>query len=267
MVVEIDADVLRKAGLLLPDMAQGRMSDLGLLLLGPKALSRLVSPTRANPLDDLALRDALLSGAKQEYFQRSFDLTTARTDEEVHLEGDFLQAWTDGTLAGVGVRLNTRQSGLLYLDRRNELRLVFHRFFLTNTAQGGKTLDILVGGEASADATSQLISAQFENKVSATLDSTTANLGDGATYTGAQFSVEAYGRIVISLQCNRAGTLYVDQTNDGTNYDIVSTFAYTAADTAGYSVEVLCPNARVRFANSAGAATTTLRLYARARRA
>ena len=255
-------ELMRQAGL-------GQETPLGIIVVGPQEFLRAMGTTPVVPFEgpaDIDLRNALLSGGKQEYFQKSFSLTSARTDEEVRLEGDFIQAWTDGSLAGVGIRFNSLQSGLVYFDRHNEMRLRFHRLYLTNTAQAGKTLDVFIGGEASAEATSQLITAQFENKVSALLDSTTANLADGATYTGAQFSVETQGRIIVSLQCNRAGTLYVDQSNDGTNYDVVSSFAYVAADLAGYSVEVLAPNARIRFTNSAGAATTTLRLYARARR-
>ena len=103
-------------------------------------------------------------------------------------------------------------------------------------------------------------------KVSEVLDYTTTVLGDGATYTGKHFETSLYSRIVGSVLANRAGTLYVDQSSDGTNYDCVTTIPYTAADTMGFDVAVVAPNARVRFTNAAGAASTTFRLYVRGRR-
>jgi len=100
--------------------------------------------------------------------------------------------------------------------------------------------------------------------IEAAADSTTTNLGDGATYTGSQFATAGYNKITGTVYSNRSGTLYVDQSPDGTNYDIVDSISYTGGNTdGGFSVEVVAPYARVRFTNSAGAAQTAFRLYAR----
>ncbi len=107
---------------------------------------------------------------------------------------------------------------------------------------------------------------ELTNDLSGTLDSTITVLGNGATYTGSAVHVAGYGVIVGTVTANTAGTLYIDQSSNGTNYDVVSTIPYTAADTLGFSVEVVAPTARMRFTNSAGAAQTTFRLYMRARR-
>ena len=207
------------------------------------------------------------SGEWVPYAVKSFALDTARTDELVVLEGDFIHAWTDGVLDGGGLRFNNLNNDLVDFQRRNPIYgFRFWRLYLTHTAQAGKTLDLLIGRGASAFALTQSITAILENKVSGLLNSTATPLGDGATYTGAAFSVETYGRIVGSVYSDRAGTLYIDQRNDGTNWDVVSSFTYTAADTMGFSVEVVGTEARVRFTNSAGAAQTTFRLSCRGRR-
>ena len=204
-----------------------------------------------------------------------FDLDTDRNYELIKeiAPGDFILASTDGTLAGISIRVGLTQSAggnqrlTWYLDEANEIRRSFKYVFLKNNVQAGKKLRLEIGREALAvSAVRQTTSAELKNKVSAVLDSTTANLADGATYTGAAFSVEEYGYIVGSVYSDRNGTLYVEQTEDGVNYDIQETLAYVAGALQGWYTPVLAPNARVRFTNAAGAATTTFRLVARARR-
>ena len=103
-------------------------------------------------------------------------------------------------------------------------------------------------------------------KVSEVLDKTTTVLGDGLTYTGAQFETTLYASLIISCFANRDGTLYIDQMHDGTNYDVITSIPYTASTTLGYVVPVVGNAARLRFQNSAGAANTTFRLSVRGRR-
>jgi hypothetical protein len=94
-------------------------------------------------------------------------------------------------------------------------------------------------------------------------DSTITNLADGATYTGAQFATDGYNKLVGSVYSNATGTLYVDQSQDGTNYDVIDTIAYVgAAVTGGFSVEIVAPYARVRYVDTAGTAQTSFRLFA-----
>lgn len=89
------------------------------------------------------------------YAVKSFALDAARTDEEVVVDGDFIHAWTDGDYAGIGVRYNIRSNDLVYFQRRNPIYgFKFWTLYLTHTAQVGKTLDLLIGREASAYASS-----------------------------------------------------------------------------------------------------------------
>jgi len=92
------------------------------------------------------------------------------------------------------------------------------------------------------------------------LDYTVTPLAAGASWTSAVDSDPATGRIVGSVYADQAGTLYVEQSPDGTNWDVVDSFSVTAGAGFGFSVEKVCPYARVRCVNGA-TAQTTFRLY------
>jgi hypothetical protein len=96
---------------------------------------------------DLAeLRKRAESGEYVPYSIKAFALDVAREDEPVECEGEFLHAWTDGTLTGIGLRINSLINDVIYFDRHNVIHGVkFWRLYLTNTAQAGKTLDLAIG--------------------------------------------------------------------------------------------------------------------------
>ena len=238
-----------------------------------RGLVSIVLPTPA--LDNRVLKESLLSGQQIPYEivggTNGLSLATARTDVPFNIQGTQLTINTNGSLEGITIRFNNLNTHPVPIRYFNPWYQPFFKIYLTHTAQAAKTLYLMATREAAgtigaAGTFTYAISAEFLNKVSAILDSTTANLADGATYTGAAFSVEQYAYIVGSVYSNRAGTLYVEQTEDGTNYDIQETLAYVAGALQGWYNTVLAPNARVRFTNAAGAATATFRLYARARR-
>lgn len=202
-----------------------------------------------------------------------FPLDEARNYELLKIpSGDFLLASTDGTLEGISIRLGlTKGAGsnphlTWYLDKSNEIRRRYNYIFLKNNVQAGKTLFLQIGREALAvSAVSQVISAEFKNKISAIVASTTAILGADASYVGSAFALEDSARIIGSCFANQAGTLYVEQRNDGTNWDVQSEFTYAASERLGFSVEIVGNEARIRFTNG-GVAQTIFRLYARLRR-
>lgn len=102
-------------------------------------------------------------------------------------------------------------------------------------------------------------------QISTLIDSTTTPLGDGLTYTGASKACDKYARIVGTIFTDHASTLYVDQSQDNTNWDYSSSFPVTASTGLAFSVEVIAPYCRLRVVNSAGAAQTVLRAYMRGR--
>jgi len=103
------------------------------------------------------------------------------------------------------------------------------------------------------------------NGLSAVLDSTTAVLAIDGVFTGVTMPAAGWGRIVGSCYADVAGTLRVEQRNDGVNWDVRSSFAYAAGDLMGFSVEVVGNEARVVYVNGA-TAQTAFRLHVRARR-
>jgi len=227
------------------------------------SLNVMIPPIQKLPLTEM--RRQLETGQYIPYDIKEFDLSSARTDEPIEIEGDHLTAQTDGTLTGVTIRFNMPTAGVVPLVYFNPFKQQFFKLYLTHTAQAGKTLYLAIGREASMETSSFSISAELRNKVSAIIDSTATALGIGATYTGAAFNVEEYGKIIGVCLADQDGTLYVDQRSDGTNWDSRETLAYVASDPMGFVVEVMGNEARIVFTNGA-VAQTTFRLQARLRR-
>lgn len=78
-------------------------------------------------------------------------LDTATTDKEFQLPGAFLEFATDGTLSGVSVRIGLKVADSIPLNlfKQHRVPAGFAGFFVTWTAQSGKTLWIYTGGEGS----------------------------------------------------------------------------------------------------------------------
>jgi hypothetical protein len=91
--------------------------------------------------------------------------------------------------------------------------------------------------------------------------STTTALGIGGAFTSPRFDADGYDEIAISLYSNVAGSLAVQQSNDGTNYDTIKTVAYTAAATSAICVPITAKYGRLVYTNGA-VAQTSFRLYA-----
>lgn len=99
------------------------------------------------------MRKRIESGQWVPYNIKTFKLDTARDNEKVPIQGDFVHAWTDGSLEGVGVRLGKEDNDLVYFKRRNPVSgFPFWNLYLTHGTQAGKTLDLMIGREASAQA-------------------------------------------------------------------------------------------------------------------
>jgi len=213
------------------------------------------------------MRQALESGKYVPYEVKELDMTLARTDEKVEVEGDYLTAQVSGggTLAGVTIRFNMQSASPVPMEYFNPWKQQFFHFFLTHTAQPGKTLYLAIGRSGMSETSSLSIAAEVKNKISAVVGSTIAPLLATTSYTGEAFSVEEYGRIIGSCYADQAGTLYIDQRNDGTNWDCQETIAYAAGALMGFTVEVVGNEARVVFTNGA-VDQTAFRLYTRLRR-
>lgn len=141
-----------------------------LLIANLKVMSALdrtikitVPPVRS--IDSVELRKKVESGAWMPYEVKTLSLTNVRTNEPLKVQGDFIHAWTDGELDGIGVRLNKTDAGLLYFKRRNPIKGVpFWELYLTNTAQAGKALDLMIGREAAAEAQTAEVTVSLSQK-------------------------------------------------------------------------------------------------------
>ena len=104
--------------------------------------------------------------------------------------------------------------------------------------------------------------AVIQDNSNDTNNQSTANLSSGATFTGTGTSIPGVAIINVMLYADQNCTVYVDQSGDGTNYDISDTYYYVAS-VGGFSVpaQVAGVSYRVRVTNTGASSTTVLRLY------
>jgi len=92
------------------------------------------------------------------------------------------------------------------------------------------------------------------------LDYTTTPLSANGTWSSAVDSDVNVGRIVGSVFADQIGTLYIQQSPDGTNWDVVDSYSISASKGIGFSIEKVLPYAQVYYVNGS-TAQTTFRLY------
>lgn len=89
----------------------------------------------------------------------------------------------------------------------------------------------------------------------------TANIDAGATFTSESASTLGVAGIQVSLKTDENCTVYVDQSPDGSNWDINDDFNYRVSKGGGsWTVQAVASYVRVRVKNESGSATTYLRL-------
>ena len=126
----------------------------------------------------------------------------------------------------------------------------------TAPTSGSVAVDANLSGEGSATA---VLSGQLP-----VLDSSTSPLDASGTYTTASpFLLTGYKTVVGSAYSDQSGSLLVEQSQDGTNWDVQSTITITGGSpSAGFDVDVVSIYGRLNYTNGA-TAQTTFRLYAR----
>ena len=90
--------------------------------------------------------------------------------------------------------------------------------------------------------------------------STTTALAANASWTSTSEEILNFGRITGTVIANVAGTLYVEQSPDNTNWDVSDSWSVSAGVGLGFSVELVGRYVRMRLVNGT-AAQTTLRCY------
>jgi len=89
------------------------------------------------------------------------------------------------------------------------------------------------------------------------------NVAVGTPFVSDTIQASSADRVTGSIFSDQPGTLYIEQSPNGTNWDVSTSYTVTANQGAGFSEEVLLPNVRLRFSNTGAATTTVFRLYAR----
>ena len=93
--------------------------------------------------------------------------------------------------------------------------------------------------------------------------STTTALNSGQTVTLGPFQTDRGQNITGTVFADQAGTLYIEQSFDGTNWDKSTSISVSASAGQGFTEAIIAPIARVRYVNG-GTNQGTFRLYARA---
>lgn len=92
--------------------------------------------------------------------------------------------------------------------------------------------------------------------------STTTALGSSATFTSGTLHTHSAEEIRGMVFANQAGNLFIEQSSDGTNWDVSTSTAVVANTGAGFVQPIYGNYARIRYVNG-GVAQTIFRLSAK----
>lgn len=125
--------------------------------------------------------------------------------------------------------------------------------------QGQKVYAITDNDTAAIVQELENIVANTENIVD-TDNSSSTPLNAGVTFTGVAKDVILYNSLIVSCKTDQNGTLYVDFSTDGTNWDSTITFDSQANLNEVHGVTVSKKYARIRFTNTSASNQTFFRL-------
>lgn len=90
----------------------------------------------------------------------------------------------------------------------------------------------------------------------------TTPLGANGTYTSDVKLTDRADSISGMVFADQGGTIYIEQSYDGQNWDISTDYAVTASDGKGFSESLLAPYVRIRYVNG-GTAQGAFRIFSR----
>lgn len=93
--------------------------------------------------------------------------------------------------------------------------------------------------------------------------STTEAIDNGDAFTSNPVAVDRIDTIAGYVKTDQAATLYVEQTSDGSNWDVSDSFSVVANTTKTFSVNLFGTQVRIRVTNASGSNQSFIRLYAR----
>jgi hypothetical protein len=87
-----------------------------------------------------------------------------------------------------------------------------------------------------------------------------ANIGSGATFTGTTTNALGVGAIQVMFFSDQTCTVFIDQSGDGTHFDVTDSYTYVPGKSFGLTVQAVGKSYRVRVTNNGAVTTTTFRL-------
>lgn len=93
-----------------------------------------------------------------------------------------------------------------------------------------------------------------------TNNSSTSNLASAASFTGTADSLAGYGAICVIFFADQQCTVQVQQSSNGTNWDIADSYVVIASTGDARNFQAVATNVRVVVTNNGGGTTTALRL-------
>lgn len=101
----------------------------------------------------------------------------------------------------------------------------------------------------------------IQHTLTSSANSSTSNLASSATFTGTATASTGGSAINVTLKTDQDCTVYIEQSTDGTNWDISDEFNYfTAIDNFSQTVKAIAQYFRTRVTNNGSSTTTYLRL-------
>tara|TARA_R110000868_G_scaffold249898_8_gene506393 strand:- start:2604 stop:3977 length:1374 start_codon:yes stop_codon:yes gene_type:complete len=107
----------------------------------------------------------------------------------------------------------------------------------------------------------------FQNVTPDLDNSSTVNLAAGATFTGIAVATVNFSTLQVVLKATVASgactcTVYIDQSNDGTNWDVSDEYVYVSNKNFGLTVQSVSSYYRIRVTNNSSTITNVFRLAA-----
>jgi len=129
-----------------------------------------------------------------------------------------------------------------------------YQISIGNYASGTTLADIVLPSDWNADHFIEGLGVEI-------LDNSSSDaLANGATFTGVGYDVSEYGSVVTAVKTDQAGTLYMEFSPDGTNWDSSLSFSVSASVNEVHRLSVTRKWFRVRFTNTGGSLQSYFRL-------
>lgn len=130
---------------------------------------------------------------------------------------------------------------------------------------GNSTYELIVNSDGAArfvpvDVNGNELDLSTLSNLVSTVNSSTVTLASGATFTGTAEDVSRFNSVIVSVKTDFDGTLYMEFSTDGTNWDSSLSFSVAAATNEVHRLTISKKYYRTRFTNTSGSTQTYFRV-------